>query len=248
MKKYFIAFLAFFSVSASVIQTTRGQQFQNPSTLVGIRVGTTLGGQSSGTTTDGTTSGLKFGILGGAQVEHWFSDNWGIGLSVLYNQKGASETYSEGSINHRFTDTTRNIDTICSGTDDFTLNYLEIPIHLKYALGYGDVMPYVFVGPSFGLLLSGSDKTTGLISAIGDVKPFLQSLDISIDFGAGFIDHIYNGPTIFFDAGYSAGISNIYKSNPPRTVTVGGSFPNPIDHTTSKSGDIRIGLGAMWPI
>lgn len=245
MRKYFVGFLTILSISALATTASRAQI---SGTLAGFRLGTSFANQSSGTTTDGTTSGMKFGILGGAQVEHWFNDNWGIGLSLLYDQKGVSETYSEGSINHRFTDPARNIDTICSGTDDFTFNYIVIPIHLKYALGYGDVKPYVFVGTSFGMLLSGSDKTTGMISALGDMKPFLQSLDISIDFGAGFMDRFYNGPTFFFDAGYSAGISNIYKSNPPRTITIGGSFPNPIDHSTAKSGDIRIGLGAMWPM
>ena len=249
MKKYLVSFLAFLSISI-VASAPRAQYTtsQTTSTWVGVRAGTSFGSQSISNITSGATTGLKFGLLGGLQFEHWFDENMGVDVGLLFDQKGVHEQYSEGSLSN--IDTSNGLENPYSGNDDYTLNYLVIPVHFKVSFGYGDAKPYVFAGPSFGMLLSSSEKTTGNIPMVTDLKSYLNTVDVAIDFGVGFIDQLESGPAIFLDAGYSVGLSNVYKSNPPQSArpVPEGMFPSPVDHTTAKSGDIRVGLGVMWKI
>jgi hypothetical protein len=212
------------------------------STWVGIRAGANIAGESFDSIPLNASAGLRIGAIGGLAIEHWFDNNWAISSGILFDQKGTDEQYSPNASNREIGAT------IYSGSDDFSLNYIEIPILLKYALGRGTIRPYVCAGPSIGELLSASETVSGSVGPLTDLKSYLQSTDISIYAALGLMDQVYQGPILLFEAGYATGITNIYKSNPTRMATDGTSFPDPINSTTVKSGDIRVTIAAMWQL
>ncbi len=239
MKKYLVAFFVLISLSTAA-------QAQYSSSWIGVRVGANIAGESIDPidpNLDNATSGLKFGILGGVQYDHWFGEMWGFGVGLLFDQKGTHEDYPAGKTANNVLNPDGSLNAAYIGEDNDALNYLEIPIVLKLAFGDGDVKPYLFAGPSIGILLSASNATTGIVPPIADLKSHLNATDISISFGAGLSDKLNSGQILFFDVGYAAGLTKIYKDQPDRTP-----IPHPVGHTTSKSGDIRITIGMMWEL
>ena len=231
-----IASLAMLLLLLGCFQTAQAQYSytvtHNGDSWVGVRGGVNLGGGSLDSQLEATSNGLRTGIIGGVQLDHWFNDMIIVGVQLLYNQKGMHEEYAEGSVIHPD----------LSGTEDFTFNYLEIPILLKVALSTTSVKPYIFAGPSIGILMSATDKQA-LTTSTGslDYKPYLKSTDLSLYFGVGLLDELYNGPMLFLDAGYAAGLSTIYNSTPPNRTGL-------IDNSSAKTGDIRIAAGVMWKL
>jgi len=216
---------------------------QYSSSWIGVRAGASIASEAIDLP-DGASSSFKIGPIGGIEYDHWFNENSGISASVLYTAKGINENYGAAA------DSRVVGNTIYSGDDNFSFNYIEIPIVYKLSFGYGDIKPYVFAGPSIGMLLSASEAPTETIPPVNDLKSHLNTLDISAYFGAGIIDRIYQGPTIFLDLGYAAGLTKVYKEPPPER-TPGGpqqAFPLPIDPTNAKSSDIRVTIGVMWKI
>ncbi len=220
---------------------------QYASSWWGVRAGVNIASENI-TTPDNATINMKVGALGGLAYEHWFDDTWGFNASILFDQKGASEVYATSANNREVPLGNGNLSQPYSGNDNFTLNYLEVPLVLQFSFGEGNIVPYIAAGPAFGFLLSASESTTGQIAPVPNLKSYLQTVDVSIYGGLGLEDEIYHGPTITFDAGYAAGLTKVYKSSPTRFATDGKAFPAPIDPTTAKSSDIEITLGIMWPI
>ena len=213
-------------------------------TWIGLRAGVNVAGETFDSIPLNASAGLKIGAVGGLAIDHWFDNNWAISLGILFDQKGTDEQYSPNASNRE----SKTGSTIYSGTDDFNLSYLEIPILLKYAVGQGTIRPYVCAGPSFGELLSASETVSGNIQQLSNLKSDLQSTDVSIYAALGLMGQIYQGPILLFEAGYATGVTNIYKSTPIRIATDGTNFPDPITPSTVKSGDIRVTIGAMWQL
>ncbi len=226
---------------------------QYASSWWGLRAGVNLANESL-TAQDNSSVSMKAGALGGLVFEHWFNDTWGLSASLLFDQKGASEQYASSAYNREITSDSGKVTTLYSGTDDFSLSYLEIPVLLKFSFGEGDIRPYIAAGPSFGVLLGASESTSsvaaneGTIAPIDNLKSYVQGLDISIYGGLGLADEIYHGPMLTFDAGYASGLTKIFKSTPPRVATNGQSFPASIDLSTAKSADIVIAIGVLWQL
>lgn len=212
---------------------------------IGVRAGANLASESFDSIPLNASTGIKTGLIGGLSFEYWIDNNWAVSAGILFDQKGTDEQYSPNASNRQIPTGTGPI---YSGTDNFSLNYFEIPILLKYALGTGTIRPYICAGPSFGELMSASESVTGSIEPLTDLKSDLQSTDISIYAALGLMDEVYHGPILLFEAGYANGFTNIYKSNPQRTATNGNPFPFPIPLATVTSGDIRVTIAAMWPL
>jgi hypothetical protein len=234
-----------FMVCASLLPSAHAQE---ASSWIGVRAGVNLAGESLDSELDGTSTGLKAGLIAGVQFDHWFSDMFAVSVQALYDQKGVHEEYGP-SLAHP---------NVNGGTEDFTFSYLEVPVLLKVGFGDASVKPYAFVGPSFGFLMSATDKQaltgsdiipsqsnnfTSFTPPNGsvDYKPYLQSSDISILFGVGLLDEINETTMLVFDAGYAAWLAKVYKSAPPDRI-------QQIDNTSAKSGDIRIAIGMMWKL
>lgn len=92
---------------------------------------------------EGGKNVLSPGFAFGAAFELGLSDNVSIQPELLYIQKGTKEKYeSQGE----------------SGTIQFKMNYLELPVLLKFASGATDEFHFFgYVGPYFGYALKGKN-------------------------------------------------------------------------------------------
>lgn len=137
-----------------------------------------------------------------------------LGLSiqpeVLYIQKGAI-----------YETPTMPLDVITpglSGSAKLTnkLDYIEIPVMVKYALPSPVVSPYLEAGLSYGILLSAKADTEVTLSGIpgaqppvfpeADMKEFMNKSDLSLQFGIG-VSMLFAE----IDARYVLGLSKLDK-------------------------------------
>lgn len=132
---------------------------------------------------DAGSTDMKMGIAAGA-----FACVDLIALKVqpeiLFSQKGAKEEYN-----------VLGIPTSVSNT----LNYVEVPILVKFSFGK-IIVPSIYAGPSFGRLLSAS------VDGI-DVKDFYNGTDLGLIFGA----EVKLPVKLSAEARYNLGLSKVPK-------------------------------------
>ncbi|MBR4898765.1 MAG: PorT family protein [Prevotella sp.] len=103
------------------------------------------------------------------------------------------------------------------GAKDLNLNYLEVPILIKYGIQATDQIALLpFVGPYFSLGISGQykyedvDMTTGKTVSVKDSSyDWIKRTDMGFKVGCGLE---YN--MLYAEAGYQFGVSDIAKDNP----------------------------------
>jgi hypothetical protein len=211
-----------------------------PTTWIGLRAGGSILSESLAEITGGASSGLKFGIDGGLDLEHWFNENWGIVTGLEFVQKGVDQKYSSTSSK-----------TIESGDDNYSMNFVEIPVLLKEGLvakevgagggGTAELRPFLCLGPTFGFLASASEATSGTITPIEDPTSFIQRFTVSLYFGTGASFTFTGGPILFFDAGYETGLTNVFKADPPPRA-----FYSKVGQVVSTANEIIVTIGAVW--
>jgi hypothetical protein len=113
---------------------------------------------------------------------------------ILYSQKGT--TYDESMFGTNFTVTAK-------------LNYLEIPVLVKYSFPVPVVKPSLYVGPAMGILLSAKAK----VEAAGqsqeeDIKDQTTSTDWGLVVGASA-----NIAIITVDVRYTLGLTSLDKNS-----------------------------------
>ena len=86
------------------------------------------------------------GFTGGVMAE-FIIPGLGFGLdgAVMYTRRGSELKFSD------IVDAAGNV--IGSNKSTTKLDYIEIPVNLKYKLGLPLVKPYIFAGPSFAFLV-----------------------------------------------------------------------------------------------
>jgi hypothetical protein len=112
-------------------------------------------------------------------------------------------------------------------------DYLEIPLLVKVKFAQDDLRPYVFGGPAIGFNTSAQDDIEGGLtpfSSGGNIKSGTESLNCSVDLGAGAEYPLTSSAQIFADVRYALGITNINTYN-------AGSV---------KTGDVRIFAGVKF--
>lgn len=136
----------------------------------------------------------KLGLVGGAFLCLNFGNSFGIRPEILYEQKGAA----------------------VSGTSTTTeLDYIEIPVLLKFSLGTPMFNPAVLLGPSFDWNTVAKDVNGNTISGLnssdvglmGGVEIDIDKFLVSGRYELG-LDNVKNGTnlqngTITFLVGYS---------------------------------------------
>jgi len=193
--------------------------------MIGGRVGLDIGNFAYDPALPaGFTGSSVTGLLIGGQLEAWYSEMWALSVQLLYDQKGTHIDYSSGVSGFTL-----------SGSDDAVFGYLEVPVLAKVAFGSGDFKPYLFAGPSIGILLSATSRNNGTST---DVDSNFNTLDLAALVGAGVSYKPGGGPTLFLDAGYAIGLINILKNG---TSPSGGS-------ESEKTNDIRIAAGILFPL
>ncbi|HAD82629.1 MAG: hypothetical protein A2509_01110 [Candidatus Edwardsbacteria bacterium RIFOXYD12_FULL_50_11] len=128
---------------------------------------------------DAGTNSMKTGLVGGAYatIDLMFVN---IQPEVLFSQKGA--TYE-----------------ILGLSIDQNLNYVEIPVLIKFPLGK-IVVPSIYAGPSFGMLMSADVEGV-------DVKDAVMSSDLGLVFGVDVKTPI----KLTVDARYNLGLMTTAK-------------------------------------
>lgn len=200
MKKFILAIMAMVLTAPAFAQMSSGGFSLSHSTVYyGVRIGasfSTLDVNLLEVTPDlGTKAGMTLAGVIGLRVSESVPVFLESGL--YYNGRGAKN--DEYKVN---------------------LNYLEIPILIKYGVNIKDqitVLP--FVGPYFGYAIGGKAFLPG-----HDGSPFfkeggIKHGDMGFKFGAGVE---YN--MLYLEAGYQAGVANIGKK--PNETHTGSFFMN----------------------
>jgi opacity protein-like surface antigen len=147
------------------------------------------------------SSGSRLGLIGGLFFSMQFTDVFGAQIEAAYSMKGRKYSKSVNS-------------PVGSLTVDGTVavDYLEFPILAKVVIPTsGPLNPFVYAGPSIGILLSSKLKfaASGAMSAdtTVDIKEFTSGSDIGLAFGAGIAFKM----GLLFDLRYTLGLSTIGK-------------------------------------
>lgn len=105
------------------------------------------------------------------------------------------------------------------------LHYVEVPVVAALALPkWGDVKPFVYGGPAFGLNVSAKAAVIGR-PIDEDISDDIKGTDVGVTYGGGI-----NIDRLTLEARYTHGLSNIAKRGPALTtrafLLLGGfSFP-----------------------
>ncbi|MCX8160333.1 MAG: PorT family protein [Candidatus Saccharicenans sp.] len=164
----------------------------------GIKGGITLANvKSVPETFEGYKWETKMGLAGGVFLEIGLPGPLSIQPEVLYVQKGAKITISEGEI---------------TGTLKANIDYLEIPLLLKFNLVSGGLtIPSIYAGPYVGF----NTKAEFVISAAGmeqkeDIKDDIKNTEFGVTFGLGLTQKL-GVLNLTLDARYDLGLSNILE-------------------------------------
>ena len=148
-------------------------------------------------------SGLdsRTGIAGGLYLRYGIGTALYIQPEVLYSMKGSKTT-------------------VADTTTTLKLDYIEVPIMLKYAFqGSGSsITPNIGVGPAFAFKVSAKDSEDPGQTA--DVSSDFKGFDLGLAF-AGGLDFAAGPSAVSLDVRYTMGLSKIGNSTPTPSVKNG---------------------------
>ena len=174
----------------------KGSKFVNKGFSLGVKAGIDLSRVSNEDLPSGMEKVSKIGFQGGFVGNLGFGKFLSVQMELLFAQKGFKIKETESGV------------TVKAWT---TVNYLEIPLLLKFSLPAGPVVIFANVGPSFGIGLTGKIATEpdlGMDQKVSFDDGGLKRFDFGLLFGAGA--GIKVGPgLIYLDLRYGLGISDI---------------------------------------
>lgn len=167
---------------------------------------------------DALSNSFRPGVTAGVFLMYSSLNHFGISGDVLYSQRGASFNQLAGQ---NFTNKTR-------------INYLEIPIALRYFLTTGGgFRPNLFFGPSVAFKLNAnSSSTVNNNTVTTDISSQVKPLELGILGGVqlNFPGFFGERQRFLIDARYTYGLTNISTlpssniNNSTITVTLGYGF------------------------
>lgn len=196
---FLVVFLAFCTVRPSSAQVHVG-------VLGGLNLATISMEPDPGADFSGRTVFGFGGVLGVG-----LGENTVLYVEPMYLQKGGVRT--------------AQVDDDEIKTDnEIKLAYLDVPFMLRFALGSGNIQPFVMVGPTIGFKLSAKvEKKAGSNPGEKDMKNDIKSIDLGFGFGAG-VSLPIGKSSVFFEARYALGLSDINdvsEANTPDVKTRG---------------------------
>ncbi len=163
---------------------------------LGLEAGANFSNFVGSDVTVNDVTGSRLGFVGGGFVSLNFGNSFAIRPEILYEQKGGKDT----------------------SNNTYQLDYVEIPVLLKFSLGTPGINPSILLGPSFSFNMVAQVANSGSTSAITDSNGsdigVIGGVEIDIDkflvsgrYELGFNDvaqntHIQNG-TITLLVGYA---------------------------------------------
>lgn len=139
----------------------------------------------------------------GAMVEYAFTKNLSLLAEPAYAEKGtyAQPMSMEGMVTRIY----------------FDLSYFELPLLLKYSAGH-DLRPHIFIGPAIGINLTSKlrgelrSADLGRLEIETSADDIVNKLEYSLEVGGGMSYQIDEIVTLFLEARYSYGLSNITRN------------------------------------
>ena len=178
-------------------------------TVVGFIGGANISGQRFDPSEYGNDNSIT-GLLFGGFINYGLSDMISLQAEPSYIQKGSMDDW---------------------GTK-FKLDYIDIPVLLKFSFGKGEIKPYVIAGPYIGFLTNA--KLIIPNEGDKDIQDKIKSTDFGLNLGAG-LSILINENILFFRASYSLGLYDINDQNDPyfvytiknkgTQISAGMSFP-----------------------
>lgn len=150
------------------------------------------------------SSSTKTGFTAGLMAEIPLAKSFSLQPELLYSQQGVKISYSDPEVeNSDFKST-------------ITLNYLNIPVMLKYYVAKG---LSVQAGPQIGILLKGNNKYHDNFlgyenSESMNLKEYTSGIDTSVNFGLGY----QFKERFYADARYNLSYSKIFKESDMNAV------------------------------
>lgn len=142
-------------------------------------------------------SSNKTGFTAGIMVEVPLAKNFSLQPELLYSQQGTKSSFSDNEVTNSHYKST------------IKLNYLNIPVMLKYYLSKGLSLQ---AGPQIGILLKANNKYQDNFLGYENresfnLKEYATGIDTSVNFGLGyqFKDKFYT------DVRYNISYSNVFK-------------------------------------
>jgi len=209
-------FLRFSTFSVLFATTCFSTVFAQQRFSAGPRVGMTYSTFAG----DGNQSfSFKPGISAGAFLMYSSLNHFGISADILYSQRGAKYNVPGPVVN----------------SDKRTVNYLEIPIALRYFLTLkGNFRPNVYFGPALAFKLNAKQASiieNGRAQATRDISNQFRPVDLGVL--AGFQLNwpgLGTGQRFLIDARYTYGLAdimtdpNLRVNNSAFTVSLGYGF------------------------
>ncbi len=153
----------------------------------------------------GVDAGNLMGFAVGGFIEYSLSPTFAIQPEVLYNTKGMK--FEEGDVSEKI-----------------TLTYMQIPVLLKFNIPTaGNFDPFIYAGPSVGILLSAKDKLEGTDEDYDeDIKDSFKSTDFSAVLGLGAGIPMGTSGQLTFEFRYDMGLTNVAEDIVVDTETIAG--------------------------
>lgn len=195
---------------------------------LGIRAGVDLANAAVNEPPPGVTlsSSIRTGVSIGAALEVKLRGPFSILSELRYTQKGAI---------HNLTASPDGMWE--SGKVTGTIEYFDLPVTLQAKFGSGFIRPYLFAGPSLGVLISSNLVTeTSEGSVTDDLRDQTEPAELGLDFGGGIALAAFPRASILVDVRYSLGFTNIAKRQDQN------------DPSFWKSRDIKILVGVMFDL
>lgn len=175
---------------------------------IGMNIGLNLANQSNSQNIYSNQSSSRIGLVAGGVVELRLNENFYILAEPGYIQKGMK-------IPNEFV-LTGPTGPEPIGYADFVvkMEYVQVPILLKAAVGMSDVTFVGFGGLNVGFLISAKHEMPGGLetsepTASFDMKSIYKPRDVCVEFGGGIEYRISEIFSLIGNARYSQGVQNI---------------------------------------
>lgn len=172
-----------------------------------------------------------FGVTG----QYGFSDNFGIGLDVLYSFQG-----------QRFK---------LSGEERFKeLEYLKIPLTFVYNYNANSSLMFIYkLGPQVGILAQASLSDEDGMDIVGDQESAYMNMEFgvvaSVGLGVKLMDRLYLDAAVRYDYGLTNAEDDSYANNVNNPVLANGTgatFSSNRARTNNMTAGISIGLRCLF--
>jgi hypothetical protein len=195
---------------------------QDKKVRLGLKVSPSLAwnrinSQSNTVDTKGDGVRAKFGL--GVIVDYYLGENYALGFGVNYATKGAGFTFNNPSLG--------------SGTINYKLQYIELPVTLKLFTNEisDDLILYFQVGGSLNANIQskgtyeyvnpGMGINTKIVTSYSGGQNKIMLPEVSGLFSAGVEKKMSENTIIMFGATYNRGLTNVIRTSKPPLVGLG---------------------------